>query len=238
MRLFYTLVGAITLAFALIGFHHFYFAGLSYPGRPITPPIRGLVIVHGVVMAAWLALFLTQPLLIALGKRKAHMALGRVGAVLALAVIGVGFLIAVQSARVSPPDFRLWGLPAKQFMAVPFFAAVFFAIFMGLGLWYRRRLEIHRPMMVLATFAVLSAGMSRIDALNSLYMGTWWERAFGPFLMTQVLCGFVFLARWAITRTFDRWFALGYVGLTLGCWGVMAIAPTAAWERFATMLTG
>ena len=76
MRLFYTLVGAITLAFALIGFHHFYFAGLSYPGRPITPPIRGLVIVHGVVMAAWLALFLTQPLLIPPVLTQLHLSSG------------------------------------------------------------------------------------------------------------------------------------------------------------------
>jgi len=237
-RLFYSFTAALLIALTLWGFKDFYFRGMSYPGRPITPPIRGLVIGHGIVMSLWLVLFLVQPLLVATGKRKVHMRLGMVGAVLAAAVVGVGLTIAVQSARVSPPEQVIWGLHPKPFMAVPFFAALLFAGFVGIGIWQRKRPQAHRPMILLGTFAAMSASISRIDAISALYLGTWWETAFGPFLGGQAICGLLLLARCVVTRSFDRWFAVGYLVLSAACWGIMRIATTGTWERFAATLIG
>ena len=237
-RLFYTGAAALAILVTLIGFHHFYFQGSSYPGRPITPPIRGLVITHGLVMTAWIGLFFVQPLLVALGQRRAHMKLGRVGALVGLAVVVTGLWIAVASARVSPPGNLIWSLTPHEFMAVPFFAGLFFAAFLGIGLWQRRRLEIHRPMMMLSTYSVLSAPISRIDALSNLYVGTIWDSLFGPFLMTQILLGILLLVRWMLTGRLDRWLSIGFLVLTVGYMLVMQGARTDAWRWFAGVLTG
>jgi hypothetical protein len=234
--LFYSAVAVLLIALTLTGFRHFFFHGMSYPGREITPPIRGLVIAHGVVMSAWLLLFLLQPLLVATGYRRVHMAVGKAGVALAIGVVAAGLAVAVNSARVSPPEMKLWGLSPKQFMAVPFIAALLFAAFVGVGIWYRRRPDIHRPMILMGTFAAMSAAISRIDAINNLYLGTVWETVFGPFFATQILCGVLLLIRCAITRSFDRWFAIGFVVLTLACALIMLVAKTDGWNSFASLL--
>jgi hypothetical protein len=237
-RIFYIGSAALAILLTLIGFHHFFFEGSAYPGRPITPPIRGLVITHGVSMTAWLVVCIVQPILIALGKRRAHMSLGRIGAVVALVALLFGLALAVQSAKVSPPDNRIWGMAPTEFMAVPFFGVLFFATFVGLGLWFRRRPAIHKPMMVLATYASLSAAVSRIDWLNSLYLGTFFEWLLGPFFITQVICFLLIAAQYALTRSIDRWFTIGAISLTAAYALVMRLAETGAWERFASLLIG
>jgi hypothetical protein len=121
-------------------------------------------------------------------------------------------------------------------MAVPFFTILIFATFVSLGLLYRRTPKIHRSMMLLATLTVLAAGVSRIDLLNNLYVGTVWERLFGPFLVTLLLGVLLLLARWVLTRSLDRGFAIGLGALIVAAALIMQIAPTAAWARVTTML--
>ncbi len=236
--LFYSVTALLLIGLALAGFRHFFFEGKSYPGREITPPIRTLVITHGIVMSAWLAMFLIQPLLIAVRKPRLHMSLGWLAAAIAVAVVVTGAIIGVQSARVTPPEALVWGLPMKQFMAVPLAAALVFAVFIGLGIWFRKKPAIHRPMMLLGTFTGMSAAISRIDVLNNLYVGTVWERLFGPFLWTQLLCG-VLLVLWCVfTGKLDRWFTAGFIALTLICFGVWQMASTAAWTSIAHSIAG
>ena len=51
-------------------------------------------------------------------------------------------------------------------------------------------------MMLLATLTAMPAAISRIDALNSLYLGTAMERAFGPFFMTLVVAALLTILGW------------------------------------------
>ncbi len=233
-RLFYSATAALMLALAFAGFSRFFLQGMAYPGREIAPPIRTLVIVHGSVMTAWLVLLLVQPLLIVRGSRRVHMTLGKVGAALAGLILVLGVWVAIGSTSVTPPEARIWGLPPRQFMVVPFFSALVFAAFVGVGLYFRRRPAIHRPMMMLATLSAIPAAVSRIDLLNNLYIGTVWERVFGPFFATVVL-GVVLLGiRSVLMRSLDRWFAVGLGSLTVAWALIMQVAPTVAWEWFTT----
>jgi hypothetical protein len=93
-------------------------------------------------------------------------------------------------------------------------------------------------MMFTATLGVMSAAISRIDAINQLYTGTVWERRFGPFLGALVVGGILLVIRCAITRSFDRWMAAGMVGLVVLSAAIMAVAPTGAWDWFASLLVG
>jgi uncharacterized membrane-anchored protein len=106
-RLFHTLAAALLCVMMLVGFQQFYFHGRAYPGRDLAPPIRTLRIVHGSSMTLWMLLFLVQPLLIVARNRRLHMTLGKIGAVLAAAIVVVGVKTAIESVRVSPPGLKI-----------------------------------------------------------------------------------------------------------------------------------
>src|SRR5512143_1036283 len=180
-RLFYTGAAALLLILMVLGFQQFYLHGKAFPNRELTPPIRTLLILHGTAMSAWMLLFLAQPLLIVSGNRRVHMMLGRVGAVLAACIVFLSLRVGIEAARVNPPDMKLWGLVPKQFMAIPVISILIFAVFVIVGVWNRRRPEVHRPMMLLGVLAVVPAAVDRIDAIRSLYSGTVWGTIFGPF---------------------------------------------------------
>ncbi len=229
-RWFFTGSAVLMLALVLVGFHHFYFEGRAYPGRPITPPIRTLVIVHGVSMMAWLLFFIVQPLLVAVRKRKVHMMVGMVGVVVAAIAAVTGVIVSVRSAQVTPPDMLVWGLNPVDFMSVPMLAVALFSAFIGAAVWKRKKPAMHRAFMFTATITAVDAGLSRIDAFANLYTGTVFDTVFSAFFPTLVLGVILIAARAMITRSIDRWMVVGLsivaaaVALTMlavrtGVWG-------------------
>lgn len=235
-RLYHTFVAASLIALMLWGFQHFYFQGRSYPGREIPPPIRTLVIVHGVTMTAWLVLLQAQALLIMTRRRKVHVTLGKIGAVLAVTIVVFGMQLGIESTRMNPPDMRIWGLSPKQFMIVPIGSIALFAGLVTAGVMYRRRPELHRTLMLLATLTAIPAAVSRIDPLNALYAGTVWDAWFGPFFATAVIAVIFLVVKTALTRTVDRYYAVGCVALIASFALIMWLAPTGAWDSVAGFL--
>src|SRR5512139_458269 len=74
-RLFYSLSSLLLLVLTFLGFKLFYLEGKAYPGHPLPPPTRTLLIVHGLLMSVWILLAVVQPWLIAAKNRKLHMML-------------------------------------------------------------------------------------------------------------------------------------------------------------------
>lgn len=236
-KYFWSAAAAALLVFVFLGFRHFYMHGRAYPGRELPPPIRDLVITHGVSMTLWMLLLALQPVLIVGKKPKVHMALGWFGTALAAVITIVGWKTGVASATITPPEVHLWGLPPKQFMIVPVVSVVLFAAFVAIGVGARKRPEVHRPAMFLATLSALSAAVSRIDALNELYLGTWAETWFGPFFVTLVIGALLVAVKCALARSFDRWFAGGFAALVLANVLMVRLATSDAWTSFAESLT-
>ena len=236
-RYLYTGFAALLLVLTFLGFQFFYLQGKAYPGRDIMPPVRTLVVLHGVLMSSWIVLFLIQPALIASGNRRLHMAVGKVGALIAAGMVLVSPAVSIAVVRHGP-EFPLWGLNRRQFMAIPLLIILTFAVFVSIGVWQRRRPAIHRPMMLLATLAILAAATDRIGALTGLYAESFWGRAFGPFFPALVI-GAAFLAtKTLLTRSLDRWFTVGYAGFAAVAALIMVIATTGGWFRFASFLVG
>lgn len=232
---FYLATALLLVAFAFVGFSRFYLHGRSYPGRPIPEPIKLLVIAHGVSMSLWLLFLVLQTTLISVRNVKLHMRLGMFGAGLAVAIVVLGVWLAIMSARVTPPEARIWSMTPKQFMAVPMISVLVFGAMVGIAIWKRKKPAIHRSMIISATLVTMSAAVSRIDTLNKLYAGTEIERLFGPFALTMLLAVLILAARCALTRTFDKWLAIG-VGVVLGLSVfIMQIAPTGLWDAFASL---
>jgi len=235
-RLFYVGSASVMLILVLIGFRHFFLHGTAHPGRELTPKIRMLIIVHGISMTGWALAFLVQSLLIATRRRRIHMKLGPVTAVLAAFILVSGLWFNVASFRLVPPDFILWTLTMKQFMVLGFYTLFMFAAFVAVGIWYRRRPEIHRPMMLLATVSTMAPAIARIDVLNALYQGTVMERLFGPSLGMLILGATFLVVKWFVTRTIDGWYAIGYGVLASTQLLTIQFARTRAWDELASVL--
>jgi hypothetical protein len=237
-RWFYSSASLLLLVITVIGFRFFYLQGQSFPGRPLTPPIRTLLIVHGCVMTLWILLAVVQPVLIAVGKYRIHRALGSFGAILAVCILLLGLRIGVESARFSPPDLQLFGLSPKEFMAVPVIGIIAFAGFVIVGIANRRNSEIHRPMMFMATLSITSAPIGRIGILNFWYSGTILEYWLSAFLSTLIIGLVLLLVKCVLLKSFDRWFAMAFGALFAVCVFISIIAKTPAWNLVATWLIG
>ena len=236
-RLLYAAVALLLLAATLAGFQQFYLHGKAYPGREIVSQAKLLVIAHGVAMSSWIVLFLVQPMLIVSANRRLHITLGKIGAVLAACIVVLGLRVPIEVTRFGP-EFPLWGLTRRQFMAIPMISIVVFGVFVALGVWYRRRPEIHRPMMLLATLSIVAAATDRITGLPALYGASFWGRVFGPFFPALVIGASFLVVKWLLTRSFDRYLAAGYAALVAANAMIMAVAPSDIWGRFAAFLVG
>jgi hypothetical protein len=96
------------------------------------------------------------------------MKLGVFGAVLAAAIVITGLRIGIEAARVTPPDLQVFGLVPKEFMAVPVLSIPVFGLFVLLGVANRRRPEVYRPMMLMASLSIMGAALGRMTLLNAL----------------------------------------------------------------------
>ncbi|HWS67956.1 MAG TPA: hypothetical protein VN325_34730 [Steroidobacteraceae bacterium] len=235
-RLFYAGAAALLLVLMFLGFQQFYLHGRAFPNRPLMPAIRTLVITHGIAMSLWVTLLLVQPLLVVNRKYRVHMAVGKFGAVLAVFIFVLGFELPLAWARIDPSRMFVWSMTAKEFMAVPLISVLIFAGFVATGIVNRRRSEIHRPMMLLATLTVISAATDRIPAIVSLFDRTIWGTTFGPFFPPLVVGALLLIVKWALTRSFDRYFAVGWVGLVVADAGIVKLATTQTWDGIADFL--
>jgi len=122
-----------------------------YPtGLPVSPSLPALVHVHALVFSAWILLFLVQTTLIAADRVHVHRQLGIAGAALAPAMVILGVMTAMKGGR----DGWNPGGPypnSLAFMIVGLVDVLIFAGFVTTGLYFRRRPELHKRLMLLAT---------------------------------------------------------------------------------------
>ena len=154
-RPLYLLAAIVVPLIVLAGFARTYYL----KGLFSTPPLPSrFVHFHGIVMTAWVALFIVQVSLVAKRRTKTHQRLGVLGAVLAALVVVVGVLTALYAAaRGDTP-----GPPALQFLVVPLGDMLVFGVLIGAALYYRRRLDVHKRLMLLAAVNMLAPAIARI----------------------------------------------------------------------------
>ncbi len=129
--------------------------------------LSALVRVHGVVMFAWIALFVTQTVLVARHRVDWHRRLGMFGAGLAAAVVIADTATVTVALRLGgkhlPP-----GMPAPLFVAFGLFDLLTFAILVSSAIVLRGRSAWHKRLMLLASILVLDVALARfISAYTS-----------------------------------------------------------------------
>ena len=77
-----------------------------------------------------------------------------------------GAALAIESARLARPALGVLTRASPLFvLVIPLASVVVFTILVGLGLYYRRRAEAHKRLMLLATIALLPPALGRIRML-------------------------------------------------------------------------
>lgn len=158
-RAFYTTVAVLAALIVFVGFARTYYLKELFGIRPL--PL--LVHFHGLVFTAWIVLFFVQTRLVAVRRTDIHRKLGVAGGVLATLMVVIGFLTAINAARhgaavtSGPPE-----IPRLVFLVVPLTDIVVFIVLAGAGFLWRRRPEIHKRMMLLATISIVPPAVARL----------------------------------------------------------------------------
>lgn len=188
------------------------------------PPLTLLLHVHGVVFTAWVVLFVVQAWLICAQDYRTHMRLGMAGMAVAALVVMVGIASAVLSAGGDRP--RPMNMTSQQFVIFPLSAILAFGGLVAAAFAYRRKVTVHKRLMVMAMVVVLGPAVARVLIVTGTS---------AHFLLMQTAVAAFFVAwclvtDWTRHRTLHPVYALGGSLLVLS-WPVRAwLARTPAWE--------
>ena len=157
---FFTLLGLLMLALAIAGFWPQYFRA-AVGGTPGPTTQFWLIHVHAALFTLWLLLYISQAGLILTGRARTHFRLGPWLAAYGFAIAGVGLfaaglLAARLGERENNPD------AAAAFVFFPMIDMVYFAGFLAAAVVWRKRPDLHKRAMFLATFSVAVVGLNRL----------------------------------------------------------------------------
>ena len=223
-RFFYSGMAIAVTAFVFIGFSRTYYLRSYFDG----PKLTLLRVVHGTVFTAWMLFFVMQTLLVAARRTAIHRRLGMAGAGLAVAMVLLGCVMAVQAAREgrAPP-----GMEPRAFLAIPLFYMVVFAPLVAAGIYFRRDSEMHKRLMLLATVSLAGAAAGRLPPTQ-----TYGPLFFFGMVDLLVLAGPVYDL---VTRhRIHRAYVWGGLLIILSQPLRLAVSGTTAWLAFANLLTG
>ena len=183
-RFFTAMVVAMALV-TIIGFTPSYFL------RPVlvTPvslrvPLTPVVHLHALTGLAWLGFLIWQAQLIRGRQHQRHMQNGLIGIGIALSVVAVGIIVAIDSSAGGrqPPGWTPTG-----FLVIPFATVLMFGGFVAAALWWRRRPDIHKRLMLIGTTAAIVPALARIST-------TWLKGILPPGAIGGMILSNIFLA--------------------------------------------
>ena len=144
------------LAINFIGFAPSYFLKPFFD----TPELGPWTHVHGVVFTSWFLLFAGQTVLIRRRNVRVHRRVGRLGGLLALLMLLSGS--AILYSRALQYDGTADSLAGTAMVVSGNVALLLlFALFVGLGIFYRNRPDWHRRFMLLASLAMMPQSLGR-----------------------------------------------------------------------------
>lgn len=154
-KYFYFFMALLIPAIVIYGFSFTIGQNLIHPAIPRPR----FLYFHAAVFSGWLILFLVQSALVRTRNVRIHRTLGWFGFAHGIAIPLVGFPTAVIMTRF---DFtRLHMTHAIADMVVPFWDMVAFSAAFGLAMYWRKKPEFHRRLILIATCCLTAAAFGR-----------------------------------------------------------------------------
>jgi hypothetical protein len=158
-RYFFVAMAALVMLTVFAGFApSFYLRSSFHPDHELSI----LLHVHGLVFSTWVVLFLVQTLLIAKGSRLLHQRLGwfAVGTAVLMLLLVVA-ATAEQMRRGEPIE------DAATDISLNLFGAIMFGVPLLGAIYYRKRPDWHKRLMLCATLGLLGAPILRLILLGT-----------------------------------------------------------------------
>ena len=165
-RYFYFCMSLLILFLVTVMFSTTVPARLFHP--KIAPPY--IVWLHGAVFYGWVLFFSLQSSLVKIRKTSWHRTIGWFGVALGIAVLGLGVSTTIVMHRFKFLTLQQ-GQDAIIGISIPLWDMVCFAVAFSLAIFWRRKLEYHRRLMLIATCALTAAAWGRLP--ESVLPGFW-----------------------------------------------------------------
>jgi uncharacterized membrane protein YozB (DUF420 family) len=166
---FFVVMAAAVAVTVFLGFApSFYLRSTFNPDKHLSI----LLHIHGIALSAWIVLFLIQTILIVRGSPTVHRRLGwGMSGLAASIVVLMSAAIVDQMQRVPPP------FPAAFALAFGMFDIIVFATLVSWAIYWRKRPDWHKRLMLSATILLLGAPVVRIVAFNGIHDPRYFELA-------------------------------------------------------------
>ena len=218
---FYIGLSVLVTTIAFVGFWPTYFGPLVAGTVDKLPVIH----VHAAIYVGWLAIFIAQATFAATRRMDLHVRLGNIGIGYGVLVIVMGVTVAISmfAVRVHAGNIE----EAQMRLVAPLLDMVFFAPLFAAAVRFRRKPEIHKRLMIVATTVLLIAAVGRMS-----FVGRPW-----PLLLvwgSPLLLG---AAYDVVRRRAVPWiYLLGIVVIVARAFGARLIGETDAWDDLSAWL--
>jgi len=156
-KYFYFFTSLLFAAIVVWGFHYTVNDNLFHA----SPPRPLLLWFHGAAFSSWILFYILQSTLVRTHNVKIHRSLGWFGVGLAAVMVVLGSIIAVIMAHFD--WFTLHEPGTDVFLSVPWGDMFEFGPLVALAILWRRKPELHRRLLFIATCCLLDAPFGRSD---------------------------------------------------------------------------
>jgi hypothetical protein len=159
-RLFFSGMAVTLLLTVFAGFAPTYYLRGTFGSAQLTPSL----LLHGFAFSAWMVLLVVQTSLVAIDRTDMHRRLGVVGAGLGVLMMVLGVYVAITRTAagltlVPPGSTRLAAL------SVSLATMIVFPVLLGGALWFRKRTDIHKRLVLIATLELVTAAVGRLPGI-------------------------------------------------------------------------
>jgi hypothetical protein len=165
-KYFYFAMALLFLGIVYSGFRRTINENLLHPAIP-----RPLILwFHAAAFSGWVVFFLFQSVLVRTRYIRWHRFFGWFGAVLGAAMVPLGIATAIVMGRFN--TYQLHQPGAEPFFLIPVFDMAVFGTLLVLAIAWRKKPELHRRLLFIATCALLDAAFARFDVIfdHSLFL--------------------------------------------------------------------